>query len=526
VRPYIVVVVAACSSTDTPPRPDPLAPLPLPAPVETSRFRDAEACAQCHLVPDPATVLHDATGANVSPVLLWRSSLMALASRDPYYLATFAEELALAATDKRSAIAQSCTRCHGPAGNEELATTGAALTFDDLVAGSSPAAVLARGGVTCTACHQIAAANLGTESSFTGAFRIDYGRTLFGRYPDPLTNPMMLIVNYTPTLGSQIENAALCGTCHTVIVPSANGEVVEQATFLEWRSSSFMTLNQPCQQCHVPTVDANNTAISAPVASFPTTLGARSPIGRHVFVGGNSYMLSLLADAVEWSGAGISADELTASAARDDAHLATAAKLSVVNAHADAGGLAFAVRVENMTGHKLPTGYPSRRMWLHVVVTVGGQVAFESGGGEPGDQPHRDTISSPDQVQVWEAVLVDAQGNPTHRVLDARRYSKDDRILPAGYAPSSVDRPRTDPVGVVADPSFVGGRDEVSYTIPGIASNATIDVELLYEAIRPQIVDEVDMSAPTPAGVKFVDLARARPITPVVMAHISVPYVF
>src|SRR5262245_58455290 len=138
-RVAVLCCAAACSvdgsSVD---RPTPLAALPPPAHVETERFRDAEACAQCHLVGEDTAVLHDATGANVAPVRLWRSSLMANAARDPYYLAVFAEELArepaqAAATEKL------CTRCHAPAGSEELATGGGHVSFAELTSGTSTA---------------------------------------------------------------------------------------------------------------------------------------------------------------------------------------------------------------------------------------------------------------------------------------------------------------------------------------------------------------------------------------------------
>ena len=96
-RWVVLLAVTACTvNGDVPARPPALAGLPPPGSVDTDRFRDAGACAQCHLVADDTPVLHDAQGANVSPVLLWRSSLMALAARDPYYLAVFADELARA----------------------------------------------------------------------------------------------------------------------------------------------------------------------------------------------------------------------------------------------------------------------------------------------------------------------------------------------------------------------------------------------------------------------------------------------
>jgi hypothetical protein len=518
----VVCSVAACSvSGSGPERPEPLGPLPPPAHVETERFRDAEACAQCHLVAEDTTVLHDATGANVSPVLLWRSSLMANAARDPYYLAVFSEELARAPAQAAS-IEKLCTRCHGPAGSEELASGGGHISFAELTAGTSDAANLARGGVTCTLCHQITAASLEGDSGFSGKFAVGYQRKIFGPYSNPMTSPMMLIVNFEPTYGAHMAQSAVCGSCHTVILPSPTGEVVEQATFLEWRSSELATKGQTCQTCHVPAIDDQGVAISAPVASFPASLAARQPIGRHTFVGGNSYVLELLADAADWAGAGIPASELMAAAERDKEHLAGAANITITDAHREGGAVVATVRVENLTGHKLPTGYPSRRVWLHVTARAGGQVVFESGKEDTlADQPHRDTITSPDQTQVWEAILVDAAGNPTHRALDARRYGKDDRILPKGFAPTAADRPRTASVGVSNDASFVPGFDDVTYRFDAPAGT-TLEIELLYQAIRPEIVDAIEASA-TPAGTRFVDLARARPVTPVVITRTTVP---
>ena len=477
-------------------------------------------------------MLHDAAGHNVSPVLLWRSSLMALAARDPYYLAVFDEERTRA-PERSSEIDALCSRCHGPAGSEELATDGHHLTFEQLTSGTDAAATLGRGGVTCTLCHQIAPGNLGDDRSFSGGFQVGYQRQLFGRYLNPVTEPMQLIVNFTPTAGPQIAESSLCGSCHTVIVPGASGEVVEQATFLEWRSSKYPALGRTCQSCHVPTVDEAGSSITVlAISRVPATLGARTPFGRHTFVGGNSYVLRLLSDAPEWSGAGVSTDELLASAARDDAHLTEAARLDLVS-H-DAAG--FALRVTNLTGHKLPTGYPSRRIWLHVRVDAAGDVVFETGGVDArgaivdrtgkvlGPQPHRDAITAEDEVQIWEAKLVDRDAVVTHRALDARGYGKDDRILPEGFAPTGRDRTRTESRGAELDATFVPGSDELRFTPPnGLPAGARIHAELLYEAVAPEIVDAIETAA-TPAGSRFVDLARARPVTPVVMATLDASY--
>lgn len=516
VRFIVLSALIACSgSTSTP---DPLAPLPPPAVVETDRFVDVETCAQCHLVGEDKTQLHDATGANVSPVLLWRSSMMALAARDPFYLAVFAEELEYS-TD-RAAVEVVCTRCHAPAGSEELAIEGDHLTFEELTAGSSPAAVLGRGGVTCALCHQIAETNLGDERSFAGKFAVNYGRMVYGPYRDPQGELMSLIANFTPTFGAHIQKSELCATCHTVIV----GDVVEQATYLEWRSSSYEATKE-CQACHVPTVDASGNNITTQVAGLDG-LPSRTPVGRHLFVGGNAYMLELMADAIDWVGAGMPAEELRAAAQRSIEHLESAATVAI-----DRVADGFAVRVSNQTGHKLPTGYPSRRMWLHVVIEQGGAVIYESGrvdargslvdgaGQVLPRQPHRDEILSPDEVQVWEATLVDRRGEPTHRALDARRYDKDDRILPAGFAPDAIDAPRVASVAVINDPSFLPGADTVTYKV-AVPAGATIRVELQYQSLSPELVDALT-KIPTAASERFVPLARARPQLPTTIARAS-----
>src|SRR5207245_5313049 len=103
--------------------------------------------------------------------------------------------------------------------------------------------------------------------------------------------------------------------------------------------------------------------------------------------------------------------------------------------------------VENLSGHKLPTAYPSRRAWLHVVVRDGnGRVVFESGAlnadgsvkGNDNDadpskaEPHYTEIRSADEVQIYESILGDSQGRVTTGLLTAVRYLKDNRVLPRG----------------------------------------------------------------------------------------------
>src|SRR5690606_21447236 len=114
------------------------------------------------------------------------------------------------------------------------------------------------------------------------------------------------------------------------------------------------------------------------------------------------------------------------------------------------------VRVENLAGHKLPTGYPSRRVWIEFTVrNAGGNVVFRSGALEPDGsilgndndrdprlfEQHHSRISTPEQVQVYESIMAAPDGTVTTGLLTAVDYLKDNRLLPRGF----------DKAGAVAD---------------------------------------------------------------------------
>ena len=73
--------------------------------------------------------------------------------------------------------------------------------------------------------------------------------------------------------------------------------------------------------------------------------------------------------------------ELAAAADRTVAHLQSRdGAIAIDRVESAAGRLDAEVSLENLGGHKLPTAYPSRRAWLHVVVRDGNKrVVFESG---------------------------------------------------------------------------------------------------------------------------------------------------
>jgi hypothetical protein len=162
--------------------------------------------------------------------------------------------------------------------------------------------------------------------------------------------------------------------------------------------------------------------------------------------------------------------------------------------------LSFSVRVENLTGHKLPTAYPSRRAWLHVVVTAAdGHIVFESGklnpdgsiAGNANDadpsrfSPHYSRVTQPDQVQIFEPILGDSQGHVTTGLLSATQYLKDNRILPAGFDKSTASPDIAVKGEAAADPDFTAGSCTTRYDLStnGAAGPFHVSAEFLYQPI-------------------------------------------
>jgi hypothetical protein len=477
------------------------------------RFTTHDRCTMCHSAAPG--VLTDATGRNVAPETLWRGSMMAVAGRDPYWLAAFEHELA-AIPAARATIERTCTRCHTPAGAVAADDAEQPFGFDTITRGTDAVADLAREGVTCTACHQITAAGLGTAASFTGGYALDTARRIYGPHAAPFAGPMQNAVNYTPTHGPHMTTSAHVRDVshgHHPRPRRAGGNAVgpafpEQVPYLEWRNSAFRDEAPAgpeavtCQGCHMPTRDANGAVIATRLSNRPRNLSPRSPIGQHTFAGANAYMLGLLADEAAWVGAASTPAELRAGAAEAQATLRRAAALRLEGIARTDAGLHFDVRIDNQAGHRFPTGYPTRRAWLHVVVRdTAGMVRFESGATDAQGRlvardgrvlesetlrPHLDTLTREDDVAVYEAVLGDAMGRATHVLLHATQYLKDNRLMPRGWSATHPDAAMTAPVGTQGDADFVAGGDTVHVRIaPAGWTPGRVEVTLRFQSIPP-----------------------------------------
>jgi hypothetical protein len=177
-----------------------------------------------------------------------------------------------------------------------------------------------------------------------------------------------------------------------------------------------------------------------------------------------------------------------------------AAQMSVGGMAVKDGVLQAEITVENQAGHKLPTAYPSRRAWLHIVVKDNaGKLVFESGalrgngsivGNDNDDdptraEPHHLVIERPDQVQIYESILGDSQNRVTTGLLHATQYLKDNRVLPSGFEKKGAPADVAVRGPALADEDFVGGSDRVRLRIPVAQAAApfSVEAELLYQPI-------------------------------------------
>jgi hypothetical protein len=222
---------------------------------------------------------------------------------------------------------------------------------------------------------------------------------------------------------------------------------------------------------------------------------------RHEFVGGNFLMLQMLNDYRDDLHTAALPQELVAAANHTvDFLKSESARVTLLDTGERSGKLSLEVHVENLTGHKLPTAYPSRRAWLHVVVQDrDGRPIFESGAlnadgsiaGNVNDadphryEPHYREITSPQQVEIFEPILGDAHGNVTTGLLSAVGYLKDNRLLPSGFEKHSAARDIAVVGDALDDPNFTDRGSVIRYRIDTASAPGPFHVraELWYQPI-------------------------------------------
>ncbi|HEU5256716.1 MAG TPA: hypothetical protein VFU28_12045 [Vicinamibacterales bacterium] len=471
-----------------------------------SLFTTSDNCIACH------NVLVTPEGEDVSIGASWRSTMMANSARDPYWQAGVRRETIDHPTHSR-AIQDECAECHMPMSTQISRASGsrgevfAHLPFNK--PNGTEIQKFAADSISCTVCHQISSERLGTRESFNGEFVMkptppDGTRVIFGPYQIDAGRKTIMrsVTGFVQAQGAHIQQSELCATCHTLYTQafSPTGEVIgsipEQMNFQEWQHSDYSKTQtaQSCQSCHMPEVKGA-TRIASVLGDF------RDGLNRHLFVGGNAFMVRMLNRYRADLGVVATSSELEATAKATVRQLQEdTATLSIARSEIAGTTLNVDVSVRNLTGHKFPTGYPARRTWLHFTVRDGdGRTVFESGAvndsgliaGNDNDadatkyEPHYDRITSADQVQIYEPVMGDPNNVPTTGLLTATHYLKDNRLLPRGFDKATADKDIGVYGAAMQDSDFTGGSDVVHYAVPIPARGGpfAVSVELLYQPI-------------------------------------------
>lgn len=509
--------------------------VPMPAGA-AELFLTSDNCMACH------NGMSTPSGRDVSFGIDWRPTMMANSARDPYWQATVRREVRQHGP-AAAAIENECSLCHMPMAHVQSQSEGRMeKVFANLGRGAPGAeSALAQDGVSCALCHQIEADKLGKQESFVGGFVVDTSGKLPRKALGPheikpaLARLMASATDFSPSSAAHVRSSELCATCHTLITEAldADGKVIgrlpEQVPYQEWFASSYRE-SKSCSACHMPEI--REPAPMANILAEP-----RDGLGRHEFVGGNFIvpaMLKRLAVALP-----ALPQELDRATLRAREHLAGAAgKLTIGEIAIQDGMLATEIRVDNLAGHKLPTAYPSRRAWLHVVVRDGqGRIFFESGsvtasgrisGNDNDDdpsrfEPHHLVLEKPEQVQIYEAILGDKSGRVTTGLLHAVSYLKDNRLAPVGFDKQKAPADVAVHGEALSDGDFVGGSDRVMLraTVGERPGPYKVEVELLYQPIGFRWADNLRAGGDAEAkaftrafdglaAVSFQSMARAE----------------
>jgi hypothetical protein len=471
-------------------------------PILKPAFHTSDRCFACH------NELTTSNGHDISIGLAWRSSIMANSSRDPYWQASVRRET-IDHPEVIPEIEDECSVCHMPVARyqaklqEKKGEVFAHLPFDP----DKKDSVAAEDGVTCSICHQISKEKLGTRDSFNGEFVIAVPesknqRPEYGPFDVPPERQHIMNTStrgFQPVQAQHIRDSGLCGSCHQLYTTArgANGAQVgylaEQMPYLEWLHSDYPS-KYSCQGCHMPEVQEAVHVSS--VLGIP-----RSGMHQHVFVGGNFFMQQMLNRYRNELDVAALPQELTSASEGTLEFLKTqAARVELDHVLVSGGRLQAQITVHNLSGHKLPTAYPSRRAWLHFSVQDrNGNVIFESGGlkadgsieGNDNDadpllyEPHYREITEAGQVEIYESIMKDQQGKVTTGLLAAIGYLKDNRLLPTGFDKRTADKDIAVIGDAAEDPKFVAGEDVVNYSVPvsDTVGPFHMTVELLYQPI-------------------------------------------
>jgi len=529
-----------------------------------NQFMTSDQCMSCHAGDNsPFGPNLISGGVDISPHDEWQWSMMGLAGRDPIFYSQIETESNLYNKPGNQLspeqIQNLCLHCHGVMGQRQFTTDHPGDLFT-LAKAALPENKdyhsLQLDGVSCTVCHQISdPTNEPIEQIRTGDFHVSPRENgnlqIHGPVANPATHPMIEALAAVPKESAFIKDSKLCASCHTVYLPvlDTQGKVLdnkyEQATYLEWVNSDFndgRPLAQSCQECHMSNQFNGQPVDNQKIANvedqdFPASFNTanvqvprRPGYRRHVLQGINAFGLEMFNKFPDILGVrltsfmtGFTNGLPEAIKVATDQAAKSSVKVEILQVSEVGTQLTTRVRSTNLTGHRFPSGVGFRRLILEFVVEdANGNVIWGSGrtnnlgivvdqngqtlpsefhvGGS--SEPHYQQVTAQNQVQLYEELTKDSEGNFTTSFLGRVDDFKDNRLLPVGWTllgPSGFKpafAEATSPHGgALSDPDFTDGTgsdtlDYVAQIPPAAARPLKVRATMYYQSIPPRFVND------------------------------------
>lgn len=281
-------------------------------------------------------------------------------------------------------------------------------------------------GVTCDFCHTIREVKLDHPE---GPFIKIPGRVKTGPYTNA-ESPAHLTERK-----EFFKKSELCGGCHQL---KAKTGVLIIGTYEEWKESPYASSGVQCQDCHMP-VQKEKRIVS------PELKAPKRDVNLHNLAGGHS---------IE--------------------QVKSALKVKIKEVKREGSSLRVGVEMANVgSGHKIPTGTPSRKLLLKVVVRdKSGRLYLED-------------------EKVFEKVLMDENKEilkEDHDIfLRAARIYYDNRISPKETREVwySFNIPYKDLLWDYRKKLFIEAKAMYHY-LPRVLAPRRMEIEVASDAVRPR----------------------------------------
>jgi len=254
-----------------------------------------------------------------------------------------------------------------------------------------------REGVSCDFCHTITAVHLGDSQR---PFEMSPG--MVKRSTIEVTNSPAHDVAYSELHAS----ADICGGCHNFVSPAGAAVLT---TYDEWRAGPYAAQGIPCQSCHMAVSPGR-------VAEVPSSTSREFNLHRLI---------------------------------RDTDQLRGALTVQITQATRNGDGLDIEVAIENVgSGHKVPTGMPTREVVLTVTAEGGtrSQSAERRYGKVVADSDGKLLDSDVDVLLRGATVMNDTRIAPREKRVERFRFTSFgsepvtlNAVLSYEYAPAILD---------------------------------------------------------------------------------------